>query len=258
MNGWIGRILRVNLSLGDIKVEALDKKIARDYIGGRGLGIKYLYDEIDPMVDPLGPENKLIFATGPLTGTGALAAGRYMVVTKAPLTGAIANSNAGGYFPAELKFAGYDMIIFEGRAKSPCYLWIENDNVELRNADEIWGKDVNDTTDWVVEQTNPEAKVACIGPAGENQVLFASIMNDKGRAAGRSGVGAVMGSKKLKAIVVTSKGNSNTPVADLKGLKASLSDSLKIIKERLELFGKMGTPGGVVNYDKMGNLPFNN
>ena len=258
MNGWTGKILRVNLSLGDIKVEALDKKIARDYIGGRGLGIKYLYDEIDPKVDPLGPENKLIFATGPLTGTGALAAGRYMVVTKAPLTGAIANSNAGGYFPAELKFAGFDMIIFEGSAKSPCYLWIENDNIELRNADDIWGKDVNDTTDWVVEQTDPEAKVACIGPAGENQVLFANIMNDKGRAAGRSGVGAVMGSKNLKAVAV--RGTNGVRVADPARFRDGVLAAQKEFKDPYmsDVLGKYGTADVVEFSNEFGLLPTRN
>jgi aldehyde:ferredoxin oxidoreductase len=258
MNGWIGRILRVNLSSGDILTEALDEQIARDYIGGRGLGIKYLYDEIDPMVDPLGPENKLIFATGPLTGTGALAAGRYMVITKAPLTGAIANSNAGGYFPAELKFAGYDMIIFEGKAESPVYLWIENDKAELRNADEIWGQDVNATTDWVVDQTDPEAKVACIGPAGEKLVKFASIMNDKGRAAGRSGVGAVMGSKNLKAVAV--RGTNGVTVADPEGFRDGVLAAQKEFKDPYmsDVLGKYGTADVVEFSNEVGLLPTRN
>jgi aldehyde:ferredoxin oxidoreductase len=141
MNAWVGKILRVNLTKGAVSVEDLDQKSARDYIGGRGLGVKYLYDEIDHKVDPLSPGNKLIMATGPMTGTGALAGGRYTAVTKSPLTGAIANSNSGGYFGAELKYAGYDMIILEGKAKTPVYLWVENDSVEIRKAEHLWGKD---------------------------------------------------------------------------------------------------------------------
>ncbi|MCF8067360.1 MAG: aldehyde ferredoxin oxidoreductase family protein [Desulfobacterales bacterium] len=258
MNGWIGRILRVNLTSGNITTEALDEKIAKDYIGGRGLGIKYLYDEIDPAVDPLGPENKLIFATGPLTGTGALAAGRYMVVTKAPLTGAIANSNAGGYFPSELKFAGYDMIIFEGKASSPVYLWIQNDHAELRSADELWGKDVITTTDRVIEQTDPEAKVACIGPAGENLVKFANIMNDKGRAAGRSGVGAVMGSKNLKAVAV--RGTNGVRVADPAGFRDAILAAQKEFHDPYmsEVLAKYGTADVVEFSNEVGLLPTRN
>ncbi len=199
MDGWVGKILRVNLTKGTVSVEDLDEKTAHDYIGGRGLGIKYLYDEIDPKIDPLSPRNKLIMAAGPLTGTGALAGSRYTVVTKAPLTGAIANSNSGGYFGAELKYAGYDMIIFEGKAKEPVYVWIENDSIEIRSAKDLWGKNTNETTSLIQIETDDDAKVACIGPAGENLVKFANIMNDNGRAAGRSGVGAVMGSKKSKS-----------------------------------------------------------
>ena len=153
MNGWMGNILRVNLTRRETSCESLDETAAKEYIGGRGLGIRYLYNEIDPSIDPLSSENKLIFATGPLTGTGALAAGRYMVVTKAPLTGAIANSNSGGYFPAELKFAGYDMVIIEGKADTPVYLWIENETVEIRPAKALWGMNTHETTDEILKMT---------------------------------------------------------------------------------------------------------
>jgi len=166
MDGWVGKILRVNLTMGIVSVEDLNEKAAHDYIGGRGLGIKYLYDEIDPKIDSLSPKNKLIMATGPLTGTGALAGGRYTVVTKSPLTGAIANSNSGGYYGAEMKYAGYDMVIFEGKAKEPVYLWIENDNIEIRSAKNLWGKDTQETTSLIQSETDDDAKVACIGPAG--------------------------------------------------------------------------------------------
>ncbi len=202
MAGWIGKILRVNLSKNSWAVEDLNPDLAREFIGGRGLGTKMLYDEVDPKVDPLSPKNKLIMATGPLTGTFASAAGRYMVITKSPLTGGIASSNSGGYFGAELKFAGYDLIIFEGKAEKPVYLWVYNDKVEIRPADHLWGKTTHETEDLIRADTDPDVKIATIGPAGEKLVRFAGILNDKARAAGRSGVGAVMGSKNLKAVAV--------------------------------------------------------
>ena len=202
MAGWIGKVLRVNLSKNTWAVEDLDPDLAREFLGGRGLGTKILFDEVDPKVDPLGPKNKLIMITGPLTGTFAPAAGRYMVVTKSPLTGGIASSNSGGHFGAELKFAGYDAIIFEGKAEKPVYLWIYNEKVEIRPADQLWGKTTHETEDLIHQETDPDAKIAGIGPAGEKLVRFAGIVNEKARAAGRSGVGAVMGSKNLKAVAV--------------------------------------------------------
>jgi aldehyde:ferredoxin oxidoreductase len=164
MYGWIGTILRVNLTNRTIKKEPLDPALAKQYIGARGLGTKIMYDEVDPRVDPLSPENKLIFAPGPLTGTFAPNGGRYNVITKGPLTGTIAASNSGGTFGPELKFAGYDLIIFEGKASSPVYLSIRDDKVEIRDAAKIWGKDVPDTTDLIRAETDEDAKVARIGP----------------------------------------------------------------------------------------------
>jgi aldehyde:ferredoxin oxidoreductase len=158
---------------------------------------------MDPSVDALGPDNKLIMATGPLTGTNASCGSRYMVVTKGALTGAITTSNSGGHWGPELKFAGYDMVIVEGRAERPCYLLVDDDRVEIRDAANVWGKVVSETEDAIRDETGiPALRVAGIGPAGENLVRFACIINDKHRAAGRSGVGAVMGSKNLKAIAV--------------------------------------------------------
>ena len=162
MYGWTGTILRVNLTTGDISKEPTNLDNARKFVGARGLGTKMLYDEMDPKVDPLSPENKLIFAPGPLTGTFAPSVGRYNVVTKGPLTGAIAASNSGGSFGPELKFAGYDMLIVEGKAKKPVYLWIKDDQVEIRDAGKIWGKEVPDTTDMIRAETDEDAKVACI------------------------------------------------------------------------------------------------
>jgi aldehyde:ferredoxin oxidoreductase len=206
MHGWIGKVLRVNLSTGKISTEALDPDNARDYLGARGLGTKIMTDEVDPKVDPLSPENKLIFVAGPLTGSYAPSAGRYTVVTKGALTGAIASSNSGGVWGPELKFAGYDAVILEGAAPKPVYLWIRNQAVEIRDASHIWGKTVPETSDAIRAETDDDAKIACIGPAGENRVLFAAVMNDLHRAAGRSGTGAVMGSKNLKAIAVVGSG----------------------------------------------------
>ncbi|MGB4436693.1 MAG: aldehyde ferredoxin oxidoreductase N-terminal domain-containing protein, partial [Acetomicrobium sp.] len=212
MFGYMGKVLRVNLSTKKITTEPLRMDWAEKFLGARGLGSRYLIEEVDPKVDPLSPENKLIFATGPVTGTLATSAGRFNVVTKGPLTGTIAASNSGGYFGPELKYAGYDLVIFEGKADKPVYLWIYNDHVELKDASHLWGKDCYETTDAILAENDPEAKVACIGPAGENLVLFACVMNDKHRAAGRTGVGAVMGSKNLKAVAV--RGTGGVKIAD--------------------------------------------
>jgi aldehyde:ferredoxin oxidoreductase len=205
--GWTGKILRVNLTKGTCTPEDLNAEWADQYLGQRGLASKYLMEETDPKVDPLSPDNKMIFATGPLTGTCASTGGRYSVITKGPLTGAIACSNSGGYWGAELKFAGWDMIILEGKAKKPVYLCIIDDKIELLDASDIWGKSVWDTDAWVkTRHQDPQMHVSAIGIAGENGVLFSCIVNDLHRAAGRSGVGAVMGSKNLKAIAVRGTG----------------------------------------------------
>lgn len=229
MYGWTGKILRVNLSARSVSVEDLCPEVAEKYLGARGLGTKVLYDELKPGIDPLGPDNKIIFATGPLTGTAATSAGRYNVVTKSPLTGFIAASNSGGYFPAELKYAGFDAIIVEGAADKPVYIWVHNGKAEIRSAKHVWGKNTAETTDILVAETDPDAKVACIGPAGERLVLFACVVNDKGRAAGRSGVGAVMGSKNLKAIVV--RGTGDVKVADPTKFREAVLAAFKKIKE---------------------------
>lgn len=212
MFGWCGKILRVNLTTGQIQEETLDPQVAKDYIGARGLGIYYLSREVSPECDPLSPENLMVMATGPLTGTKAPTGARYVVTTRAPLTGLISCSNSGGYFPTELKKAGWDALLISGQAPKPVYLWIDNGHVELRSAQHLWGLDTHQTTDTLRTETHPRARVSCIGPAGENLALIAAIMNDKDRAAGRSGVGAVMGSKKLKAIVV--RGDREVPLAD--------------------------------------------
>ena len=206
-NGYIGTILRVNLNTGAISKEPLNEKNAKDYVGARGLGTKYFCDECDPKCDPFGPGNNLIMMTGPLTGTMATSSGRYNAVCKSPLTGTIEASNSGGHFGPELKFAGYDGIIFEGISEKPVYLYINDDVVELRDASAMWGMDVFDTTEALYEECGNNFRIACISKAAEEGCLFAGVMNDKHRAAGRGGVGAVMGSKKLKAVAVKGTGS---------------------------------------------------
>ncbi|MBK6335508.1 MAG: aldehyde ferredoxin oxidoreductase family protein [Betaproteobacteria bacterium] len=201
--GWTKKVLRVNLTTGTCVAEPLNMEWAQDYLGCRGLATKYFTTEVDPKVDPLSPANKMLMVTGPLTGTMASTGGRYSVVTKGPLTGAIACSNSGGYFGAEMKFAGWDMIIFEGKSPKPVYLYVENDRAERLDAAGLWGKSCWDTEETIkAAHQDPQIRVCSIGLAGENQVLFACIINDLHRAAGRSGVGAVMGSKNLKAVAI--------------------------------------------------------
>ena len=228
---WAGKILRVNLTEGTVRSEPLNMEWARQYIGSRGLGSKYLISEIDPKIDPLAPENKLIWATGPLTGTMASTGGRYTVITKGPLTGAIACSNSGGYWGAELKFAGWDMIIFEGKSPKPVYLYINDDQAELRDAADLWGKSVWQTEEQLKKaHQDPLLRISSIGKAGEHQVLFAAVVNDLHRAAGRSGVGAVMGSKNLKAIAVRgTQGVGN--IRDPKAFMAETFARKKILAE---------------------------
>jgi aldehyde:ferredoxin oxidoreductase len=228
---WAGKILRVNLTNGTVKSEPLNMQWARDYIGSRGLGSKYLVEEVDPKVDPLSPDNKIIWATGPLTGTMASTGGRYTVITKGPLTGAIACSNSGGYWGAELKMAGWDMIIFEGKSPKPVYLYINDDVAELRDAGHLWGKSVFQTEELLKKtHQDPLMRISSIGKAGENLVLFAAVVNDLHRAAGRSGVGAVAGSKNLKAIAVRgTKGVGN--IRDPKAFMQVTFEKKKILAE---------------------------
>jgi len=227
---WTKKVLRVNLTAGSCETEPLNMEWAYQYLGQRGLATKYLVEETDPKVDPLSPENKMIFATGPLTGTAAPTSGRWSVVCKGPLTGAIAASNSGGFFGAELKNAGWDMIIFEGASDKPVYLSIKNDQAELKDASDLWGKTVWQTEDALIEGSgDKDSKVASIGPAGENGSMFAAIVNDKDRAAGRSGVGAVMGSKNLKAVIV--RGTVGVGVNDPMAFMQAVSSSNKILSE---------------------------
>lgn len=236
MFGYQGKILRVNLTTGKISEEKIDENFAKKWLGTRGFGIYFLLKEMDPKAKPFSPENKLIFATGPLTGTTAPTGGRYMVITKSPLTGYIAMANSGGFFGAELKFAGWDAIIFEGKADHPVYLYINDDQVELRDASHIWGKVVSETEKILMEEVGDKrVQIASIGPAGENLVRFAAVMNNGHRAAGRGGVGAVMGSKNLKAVVV--RGHKRVEVADRQKFTS-------VVKEKIEKLKKDPVAGG--------------
>lgn len=223
------KIARINLTTGQIKVEKLDLDMAHKFIGGRGLGTKILYDEGVATVDPLSPENKLVYITGPMTGASAPSTGRYMVVTKSPLTGMIACSNSGGIWGAKLKYAGWDAIIVEGEAPKWTYINIEDDKIELLDAQEYLGMMSEAMDAALKEKHGAEASVLNIGPAGEKKVLMAAIMNDKDRAAGRSGVGAVMGSKKLKAIVVKASRRNLDNIADVDALKAATKRAMDVL-----------------------------
>ncbi len=258
---WNRKLLRVNLTAGTCTSEPLNMQWADEYLGSRGLASKYLVSEIDPKVDPLSPDNKMIMSTGPLTGTLASTGGRYTVVTKGPLTGAIACSNSGGFFGAEMKFAGWDMIIFEGRSPKPVYLYVENDKAELKDAAHLWG-----TSCWHTEEAikhelqDPLVRVSSIGLAGENQVLFGCIVNDLHRAAGRSGVGAVMGSKNLKAVALRgTKGVAG--VKDMKAFMKITAEKKKVLADNAvtgQGLPKFGTQVLMNVINEMGALPTRN
>ncbi len=258
---WTGNILRVNLTKGTCKAEALNQEWAQDYLGQRGLATKYLVEEVDAKVDALAPENKLIMATGPLTGTMASTGGRYSVITKSPLTSCVACSNSGGFIGAEIKNAGWDMIIFEGKSKKPVYLYLVNDKAELLPADDIWGTTVWHTDEWLHKQhQDPMLRIAAVGRSAEAGCLYAAIVNDLHRAAGRSGVGTVMASKNLKAVAVRgTKGIGN--IKDPARFMAAVNAGKKVLADNAVTSQGLPTYGtqvlmNVIN--EMGALPANN
>ncbi|HDK7167690.1 TPA: aldehyde ferredoxin oxidoreductase family protein [Clostridium botulinum] len=244
MYGYNGKILRIDLTNRECTLEPLDEEKAKKFIGARGLGVKTLLEEIDPKIEPLSIENKLVIVTGPITGAPMPTSGRYMVVTKAPLTGTIAISNSGGKWGTELKNAGYDMIIVQGKSDVPVYVNIEDDKIEIKEANHLWGKTSLETTEILCNENNERAKVLCIGPAGEKLSLMAAIMNDIDRAAGRGGVGAVMGSKNLKAIVV--KGSGKVKVFNEEEAKKVSLEKIKILREDPVAGGGLPTYGSAV------------
>ncbi len=256
VGGYMGKVLLVDLSSGKLSDDALDDDLRRDFIGGYGLGARFLFSRQPGGVDPLGPENTLGFLTGPLTGTPALSGSRYVVVGKSPLTGGWADANSGGYFGPHLKFAGYDGVFFSGASERPVYLHIDNGQAQLKDAGHLWGKDSFETEDALRAELGKDVEIACIGQAGEKLSLISGVMNNKGRAAGRSGVGAIMGSKKLKAIAVS--GRIPVPLANealAKELRAKYMAELGPISLPLKDFG---TPAFTKDSADSGDSPVKN
>lgn len=231
MEGIHGKILRVNLSKPEINEEPLPEEIVEKYLGGSGVGTYYLFQEVEKGIDPLGPENKIIYMTGPLTGTQSPSAGRYTIVSKSPLTGFWGQSNSAGRWGVDLKKTGYDGVIFEGVSENPVYLLVEDEEAELVDADPLMGKNVTETTEAIKKDQGKKFNVACIGPAGENLVKYACIMNDIGRAAGRCGMGAVMGSKNLKAIAAS--GSHEITIADPEAFQEATQQAYDRVNESL-------------------------
>ena len=257
--GYTGKILRINLTDQSVKEEVLPFQTAKDFIGGAGFGIKYLFDEVPANSDALGPDNKLIFDPGPLSGTNVPCASRMAVTAKSPLTGAVGMGLSGGHFPVELKFAGYDVLIIEGKSEEPVYIWIKNGEVKFRSAKTLWGMKTTDTQQIIKNELNDQnVRIACIGPAGENRIKIASIINEW-RAVGRKGLGAVMGSKNLKAIAV--RGGEKVKVNDRDKLKEARKVFTKAMKDSPVLypaFSNVGTPMVVDHLCHMGIFPTKN
>jgi aldehyde:ferredoxin oxidoreductase len=258
MNGYGGSILRVNLTSGKITREPTSPELARDFIGGRGFGIYFLTKEVPIHADPLGPENKLIISTGPLSGMLAPGGGKCDWTSKSPLTGGYADASLGGHFTAEMKYAGLDTIILEGQSSKPVYLFIDNEKVELRDASSLWGKGSIDTEVELKKKYGEPFQIAAIGPGGENQVLYACINHDYGRQAGRGGVGAVMGSKKVKAIVL--HGTGSVQVADADAYRKAGMALYKACKDadNIKEWTRYGTTIVVSWCDEVGALPTRN
>jgi len=260
MYGFRGKLLRVDLESEKITEQNISEDVTRKYLGGRGLSIKILYDELEPGIDPLGPENLLLFMAGPLQGGIIPGHTRYVAMAKSPQSQGLAEAHAAGSIGPEIKYAGYDGIVIRGAAKHPLYLWVHDGEAELRDARHLWGKTTHETEALVKEEVNTvRASVASIGLGGENLVKFACIMSDLSRAAGRTGVGAVMGSKKLKAMAVYGT-KKEIPVADretLIGLAREFSQRLMSTQSVLDM-QKYGTPFGVPGLNTSGILPTKN
>ncbi|MCZ7382354.1 MAG: aldehyde ferredoxin oxidoreductase family protein [Candidatus Methanoperedens sp.] len=255
MHGWTGKTVTIDLTGCKIRETKTDSNILRTFIGGRGLGVKLYYDNTEPGIDPLSPENLLVFTTGPLTGTLAPLSGRHVMVSKSPLTGTILDSSSGGFFGKELKFAGIDALIIKGAAPEPVYVSIENDNIEILNAKELWGKNVRACTDIL----SARGRVACIGRAGERLIPIANVMNDYFHACGRGGLGAVMGGKLLKAVVV--KGDKKPAIADEEAFEKARHKAGRLQKEGAGASSGLSTYGtsamaNLLNYMKL--LPAQN
>jgi len=250
-----GRLLHVDLSQGQAASIELDPAHIADFIGGSGLGARLLWDRITPQTDPLGPDNPLLFLTGPLTGTHGPATGRFTVCARSPLTGLWGEANCGGFWGRELRRTGYDGLLITGQAPAPLYLWINDGQVELRDAAHLWGRADTYETQEAIRQEVGRARVACIGEAGEQAVPFSVILTDHGRVAGRSGMGAVMGSKWLKAVAV--RGQREIPLADRAAYTAATRRANAIMKEDLvaQVLREIGTGAPMDLWAVMGNMP---
>ena len=262
MAGYAGKVVFIDLTLGSITKESLPEEVYRSLIGGAGLGAKILYDRMKPGIDPLGPENMLGFLPGLLVGTETPMATKFMVVTKSPLSRTWGDANSGGLFGPELKAAGYDGIFFTGTAPKPVYLSISGDNIELRDASHLWGKNTRETVEAIADETGDKrVRIACIGPSGENKSLIASIITDDGRAAARSGVGTVMGSKNLKAVAV--RGSGRVEIGDnsqLGRLRGETLDHLRDVDSLpfIKVLSGPGTCAGILGLVPAGGAPIKN
>ena len=258
MNGWTGNILRVDLTTKTFRKETFSEEFAKKWVGGRGFALKILWDELKPGIDPLGPENKFIVALGPIAGIPAPNTGKAVVAAKSPITGGYGDGNLGTRVSEHLRKAGYDVLIVEGKAASPTYIYIEDDKVEFLPADEVWGKGTYDTNDWIYAKYGKGVGVLNIGQGGENMVLYAMVRSLEGRAGGRPGMGAVMGSKKLKAIVV--KGTKTIPVADPEQMKTIGMGDLKKVRaiDKETGWSIQGTTGVLAWCNEVAALPVRN
>ncbi|MFC1917058.1 aldehyde ferredoxin oxidoreductase family protein [Chloroflexota bacterium] len=259
MNGWTGQRLKVYLTEGKIVKEAIPEELLRNYLGGRGLNSKTLYDELKPGIDPLGPDNILMVAAGPLNGSAAPSTSRWTVSAKSTVTGGLGDGNGGGDFTTELKFAGYDQVIFYGKSPKPVYLWISNDEVELRDARHLWGKTTKETTYQLQKDLKDiEVRVLCIGPSGEHLVRMAKVFCNITRTGGKGGMGAVMGSKNLKAVAV--RGTGSVKIAQPEKFLTAVKRSCEILKQSkfFQMFREQGTMFLIRMYGDLGSLPTRN
>lgn len=257
MNGYAGKLLRVNLSAGKTESEPIDLSDVMNFIGGRGLAIKYLYEELAPGIDPLGEENKLILCNGVLAGTTVQSASRWLACTKSPLTGCYARSSGGADFGAWLKFAGYDFIIIEGKSEKPVYLYITPESVLIENADDIWGKTSSQAQEWLSRRYGRQTRTACVGPAAEKLVRYAAIVSGR-RTASRCGTGTVMASKNLKAVAINA--SRNIDIYDPEGLKKLVGRQIEILRSArgFQGFQAEGTTGGAISRNVLGVYPVRN
>ncbi len=257
--GWMGTILRVDLSTGKITKEPLTQDLAHNFMGGRGINSKILYDETGPKTDPLGPDNRLIIGTGPASGTLGLGCGRFTMTTKSPLTGILGDASAGGAFGGEVKFAGYDHIIVQGQSKKPVYLWINDDEVTIKDAKNMWGKTTWEATDLIRQELGDQnIKIIATGQAGENLVKYASVVANEERVAGETGLGTVMGAKRLKAVAV--RGSKSVKVAQPERYEELVRSWYEDIPKQhmTPLHRKIGVVYGIRLFNQVYSLPVRN